>query len=120
MVVGVANPCGRIPVGWLPGLLQALEAGLDLIGGMHARLHEIAVLREAAARLGRRLVDVRDPTRDIPVASGRKRGGKRLLTAGPDCALGKKNQARVLTRASERRGTDVNFSATGQTGILLS
>src|SRR3546814_14936655 len=60
MVIGVANPGGLIPDGWLPGLLQALEAGLDLIGGMHARLHEIAVLREAAERLGRRLVDVRE------------------------------------------------------------
>src|SRR3546814_3702527 len=50
MVIGVANPGGLIPDGWLPGLLQALEAGLDLIGGMHARLHEIAVLREAAER----------------------------------------------------------------------
>src|SRR3546814_12803016 len=50
MVIGVANPGGLIPDGWLPGLLQALEAGLALIGGMHARRPQIAVLREAAAR----------------------------------------------------------------------
>ena len=120
MVIGVANPGGLIPDGWLPGLLRALEAGLDLIGGMHARLHEIAVLREAAARLGRRLVDVREPPRNIPVASGRKRGGKRLLTVGTDCALGKKYTALVLARAFERRGIDVDFRATGQTGILIA
>lgn len=120
MVIGVANPGGRIPESWLPGLLQALEAGLDLVGGMHARLHEIAVLREAAARLDRRLVDVREPPRDIPVASGRKRGGKRLLTVGTDCALGKKYTALVLARAFERRGLDVDFRATGQTGILIA
>src|SRR3546814_15728375 len=36
MVIGVANPGGLIPDGWLPGLLQALEAGLDLkIGRAH-------------------------------------------------------------------------------------
>ena len=120
MVIGVANPGGRIPADWLPGLLQALEAGLDLIGGMHARLHEIPVLREAAARLGRRLVDVREPPRDIPVANGRKRGGKRLLTVGTDCALGKKYTALVLARAFEQRGIDVDFRATGQTGILIA
>lgn len=120
MVIGVANPGGLIPDGWLPGLLQALEAGLDLVGGMHARLHEIAVLRESAARLGRRLVDVREPPRNIPVASGRKRSGKRLLTVGTDCALGKKYTALVLARAFERRGLDVDFRATGQTGILIA
>ena len=120
MVIGVANPGGLIPDSWLPCLLQALEAGVDLIGGMHARLHEIAVLREAAARLGRRLVDVREPPRDIPVASGRKRGGKRLLTVGTECALGKKYTALVLARAFERRGLDVDFRATGQTGILIA
>src|SRR3546814_10132186 len=38
MVIGVANPGGLIPDGWLPCLLQALEAGLDPTGGMHARL----------------------------------------------------------------------------------
>src|SRR3546814_11630092 len=71
MVIGVANPGGLIPDGWLPGLLQALAAGLDLIGGMHARLHEIAVLRAAAERLGRPLVAVPQPPRDIPVEIAR-------------------------------------------------
>src|SRR3546814_19859503 len=52
--------------------------------------------------------------------SGRKRGGKRLLTVGTDCALGKKYTALVLARAFERRGIDVDFRATGQTGILIA
>src|SRR3546814_6161121 len=47
MVIGVANPGGLTPDGWLPGLLQAREAGPDLIGGRNARLHEIEVLPEA-------------------------------------------------------------------------
>ncbi|GAA3911810.1 DUF1611 domain-containing protein [Luteimonas lutimaris] len=120
LVIGVANPGGRIPDSWLPSLLQALEAGLDLVGGMHARLGGIAVLREAAARLGRRLIDVREPPRELPMASGRKRSGKRLLTVGTDCAIGKKYTALVLSRAFARRGIDVDFRATGQTGILIA
>src|SRR5690606_18440685 len=59
MVIGVANPGGHIPPAWLPYLLQALEAGLDLIGGMHARLTEIGSLRTCASAMGRQLVDVR-------------------------------------------------------------
>jgi len=120
MVIGVANPGGRIPPAWLPHLLQALEAGLDLIGGMHARLVDIESLRHAATVLGRRLIDVREPPADLTVASGHKRTGKRLLTVGTDCALGKKYTALALTHALRARGVDAEFRASGQTGILIA
>jgi uncharacterized NAD-dependent epimerase/dehydratase family protein len=100
--------------------LQALEAGLDLISGMHMRLGEIESLRTAAARLGRRLIDVRQPPADIAVATGRPRSGKRLLTVGTDCALGKKYTALALARAFRHRGVDADFRATGQTGIMIA
>ena len=68
MVIGVANPGGRIPLVWIPLLVQALEAGLDLIGGMHMRLSGIEAVRNAARALGRQLIDVREPPANIPVA----------------------------------------------------
>ena len=37
---------------WIPTLLEALGVGLDLIGGMHAKLRDIEPLRAAAARFG--------------------------------------------------------------------
>jgi uncharacterized NAD-dependent epimerase/dehydratase family protein len=120
MVIGVANPGGRIPPAWIPPLVQALEAGLDLIGGMHMRLSHIEPLRNAARALGRRLIDVREPPPDIPVANGAKRSGQRLLTVGTDCALGKKYTALALARALRARGVDADFRATGQTGILIA
>jgi uncharacterized NAD-dependent epimerase/dehydratase family protein len=120
MVIGVANPGGHIPASWLPLLQQALDAGLDLVGGMHARLADIAPLRSRALALGRRLVDVRTPPAAIAVGSGRKRDGKRLLTVGTDCALGKKYTALALARAFRARGLDADFRATGQTGILIA
>jgi uncharacterized NAD-dependent epimerase/dehydratase family protein len=120
MVIGVANPGGRIPPTWIPLLIQALEAGLDLIGGMHMRLSGIETLRNAARALGRRLIDVREPPQNISIASGAKRAGNRLLTVGTDCALGKKYTALALTRAFRARGIDVDFRATGQTGILIA
>jgi uncharacterized NAD-dependent epimerase/dehydratase family protein len=120
LVIGVANYGGVIQENWMPTLLEALEAGLDLIGGMHAKLHDIEPLRTQAARLGRRLIDVRIPPANIPVANGRRRTGKRLLTVGTDCALGKKYSALALTRAFKDRGVEADFRATGQTGILIS
>jgi uncharacterized NAD-dependent epimerase/dehydratase family protein len=120
MVIGVANVGGKIVDGWLPHLLDALESGLDIVSGMHAHLEETPALAVAAQRLGRRLINIRTPPRDIPVASGRKRTGKRLLAVGTDCALGKKYTALAITQALRARGIDVDFRATGQTGIMIA
>src|SRR3546814_2053993 len=96
------------------------RSGLDLIAGMHMRLSDIPELAEAARRLGRQLIDVRVPPRQIPVGTGRKRSGKRLLTVGTECALGKKYTALALFRAFERRGIAADFRASGQTGIMIA
>lgn len=120
LVIGVAAPGGTIPPAWVPALVEALEAGLDLVSGMHVKLAQLEPLRMTAARLGRRLVDIRTPPDDIPVASGRRRSGWRVLTVGTDCALGKKYTALALARALRARGVDADFRASGQTGILIA
>jgi uncharacterized NAD-dependent epimerase/dehydratase family protein len=111
MVIGVANIGGKIVDSWLPHLLGALEAGLDVVSGMHARLGDTPALKAAADRHRRRLIDVRTPPSNIPIASGRKRTGNRLLTVGTDCALGKKYTALTIARALKTRG---------QTGIMIA
>jgi uncharacterized NAD-dependent epimerase/dehydratase family protein len=120
MVVAVANKGGDIPPSWIATLDAALEAGLDLVAGMHSRLGDIPELADAAERLGRRLIDVRTPPPGLGVATGLKRSGKRLLTVGTDCALGKKYTALALTEGFAARGVDVDFRATGQTGIMIA
>jgi uncharacterized NAD-dependent epimerase/dehydratase family protein len=120
LVIGVAAPGGSIPPQWVPALVAALEAGLDLVSGMHVKLVDVPQLSGAAVRLGRRLYDVRTPPRNIPVASGVRRQGKRLLTVGTDCALGKKYTALAIAGGLLERGVDADFRATGQTGIMIS
>ena len=120
MVIGVANQGGVIPPAWARALHEAVAAGLDIVSGMHQRLADVPGLAAAAARAGRRLIDVRTPPADIPVASGAKRPGRRLLTVGTDCALGKKYTALALARAFAARGVDATFRATGQTGIMIA
>ena len=120
MVIGVANAGGHIPTTWYGALLEALEAGLDLVSGMHVRLASLPGLQAAADKYNRRLFDVRTPPAGIPVASGRKRSGRRLLTVGTDCALGKKYTALAITRGLQARRIDATFRATGQTGIMIA
>lgn len=120
MVIGVANQGGRILDSWLPSLIEALEVGLDLVSGMHSKLSNSPALVATAERFHRRLIDVRTPPANIPVASGRKRSGKRLLAVGTDCALGKKYTALAIARALRQAGIDADFRATGQTGIMIA
>nr|WP_208417533.1 DUF1611 domain-containing protein [Sphingopyxis panaciterrae] len=120
LLIGVANSGGVIADGWVPSLFEALEAGLDIVSGMHMRLADIPGLAVRAQELGRQLIDVRDPPRGLPVGTGRKRSGMRLLTVGTDCALGKKYTALAIARAFAARGVDADFRATGQTGIMIA
>ncbi|MBL4836003.1 MAG: NAD-dependent epimerase/dehydratase family protein, partial [Kordiimonadaceae bacterium] len=66
------------------------------------------------------LTDVRQPKPAIPVGTGIKRSGKRLLTVGTDCAVGKMYTVLALEKAMRARGMDADFRATGQTGIFIA
>ncbi|WP_250893858.1 DUF1611 domain-containing protein [Croceibacterium selenioxidans] len=120
LVIGIANEGGKIPASWIPALVEAIEIGLDIVSGMHVRLASVPAVREAAQRCGRALIDVRTPPPGIQVGSGRKRSGKRLLTVGTDCALGKKYTALAIAWALQDRGVPADFRATGQTGIMIA
>lgn len=120
LVIAVAPVGGSIAQAWIPSLIAALEAGLDLVSGMHTRLADVPELETTARRCGRLLIDVRHPRTTFSVATGVKRQGKRLLTVGTDCALGKKYTALALTRELSSRGLKTDFRATGQTGIMIS
>ena len=120
LLIGIATPGGLIPTNWVPTLVEALEAGLDIISGMHMKLADEPLLRASAERLGRRLIDIRTPPANIPIANGQRRLGRRLLTVGTDCALGKKYTALAITRGLRARGIDADFRATGQTGIMIA
>ncbi|WP_233355854.1 DUF1611 domain-containing protein [Henriciella litoralis] len=120
LVIGVAGIGGAIPPAWRAVLHEALEAGLDIVAGMHERLHDDAELAERASKLGRRLVDLRDPPADLSVGTGKPRSGRRVLTVGTDCAVGKKFTALAVWRELRARGEAADFCATGQTGVLIS
>ena len=63
---------------------------------------------------------MRDPRPDIPVGNGKPRAGRRLLTVGTDCSVGKMYATLCLERGMRERGMKADFRATGQTGILIA
>lgn len=120
LIVGSAAVGGGIPVAWVTTLCEAAAAGLDIVAGLHIRLGTLPGLADAAARGRARLIDVRVPPPGLPVGTGRKRSGRRVLTVGTDCASGKKYTALALDRELRRRGVASDFRATGQTGIMIA
>lgn len=120
LVVGVANAGGTIAESWVPTLISAVEAGLDVASGLHQRLVDCPALRAAAETHGRRLIDVRQPQQAFAVGTGARRPGRRLLTVGTDCSIGKMYTALAIEAALRRRGVTADFRATGQTGIFIA
>ena len=120
LLIGTAVIGGAIPENWFPTLVSAIEHGMDIVAGVHTRLNDIPELVEAAKNHNVRLVDVRVPPKNIPVGTGKKRSGKRLLTVGTDCALGKKYTALAIERELKSRGVASDFRASGQTGIMIA
>ncbi|MGF1592763.1 MAG: N-acetyltransferase DgcN [Kiloniellaceae bacterium] len=120
LVIGVANRGGVFSEAWISLLEEALLKGYDLAAGLHNRLADVPVLAAAAEQHGRRLFDVRHPTREFDVASGKKRPGKRLLAVGTDCSVGKMYTTLAIEKEMKGRGLKADFRATGQTGILIA
>ena len=120
LVIGVALIGGSLPPHWVDVLNEAIDAGLDIVSGMHSKLNDMPQFVEAANRSGSTLIDIRTPPEGIPIASGIKRSGKRVLMVGTDCAVGKKYSALALAVALNKQGTKVTFRATGQTGIMIA
>ena len=122
MVIGVAPAGGRIPVTWMDALRTALRAGMNLAAGLHDRLSSYPELVALAQSHGTRLFDARQAPQGmpLPVGNGLPRTGRRVLTVGTDCAIGKKYTALAIERELRARGVAADFRATGQTGVLIS
>lgn len=120
LVIGVAPIGGVVPDDWWVSIEEAARAGLDIVCGLHFSLADFPAVVSAAEASGARLIDVRKPPGNLPVGTGLKRPGKRVLMVGTDCAIGKKYTALALDQAMRGAGMRSTFRATGQTGIMLA
>lgn len=120
LIVGVANAGGVMGPSTVADVIAALNAGLNVASGLHERLAGHPDIRAAAAATRLQLFDVREPPAHLGVGKGNRRAGKRLLTVGTDCSVGKMYTTLALERELRARGVAADFRATGQTGIFIT
>lgn len=119
-VIAVVNSGGTMPESWTDTIVDAIEQGMDVASGLHMRLQDFPAIAEAATKHGRQLYNVRHSEQRFGTGKGHKRSGKRLLTVGTDCSVGKKYTALALERDMRARGLNADFCATGQTGVFIA
>jgi uncharacterized NAD-dependent epimerase/dehydratase family protein len=114
VLVGLAPAGGRLPEEWMTTLREAADAGLEIVSGLHQRL--------GPQLPGKRVWDVREPPKDIPLFSGAGFGvePKVALTVGTDTAIGKMTATLEIGRSASAGGLASEFVATGQTGIIIA
>jgi uncharacterized NAD-dependent epimerase/dehydratase family protein len=119
-IIGVANAGGVMGPKTVQHAVAALQAGLNVASGLHDRLRAHPEIVAAAEAANRQLFDVREPPSHLDVGNGRPRAGRRLLTVGTDCSVGKMYTTLALERELRARNVKADFRATGQTGIFIA
>ena len=122
LLVGIAPVGGCLPAAWRKIVLQAIDAGLDIVSGLHQIFGEDDEFAKVAQKKKVRIWDVRLPPPGIEVMQDKLRSlpQRRVAVVGADCNIGKMVTAIELDRALRRRGWDSEFVATGQTGIMIA
>ena len=122
LVIGNATQGGFISEEYRKEIVSALNAGCDVISGMHQFLNDDEGLKSLAKEKKVKLIDLRMPPEPphFPTGSWHDRKVPVLLIVGTDCDTGKMTTAWELSKRLRERGRRVEFIGTGQTGILLS
>ena len=121
LLVGVATHGGALPPHLRPAILRAIDAGLEIVNGLHQFVNDDAEFVAHARKSGSRLWDVR-AVGNIPAFSGAayEVAQRVVLAVGSDCAVGKMTAMLEIERAARESGTQAEFIATGQTGIMIA
>ncbi|WP_061960570.1 DUF1611 domain-containing protein [Demequina flava] len=121
-VFGLAPLSGLMSAGDRAAVIDAVEAGLDVVSGLHEFLNDDPEIALAAQEAGVELHDVRRPrpTKDLRMFDGAidTVDCVRIAVLGTDGAIGKRTTSTILTDALNAAGIPTVMVGTGQTGIM--
>jgi uncharacterized NAD-dependent epimerase/dehydratase family protein len=121
LIPGIAPPGGILPSAWSDELIRGLQAGCNLINGLHKPMANDPMYASALQE-NRWIWDVRVEPAGLRSGTGAAAAIDipRVLTVGTDMAIGKMTVSLECDRAAKRLGYASEFLATGQIGICIS
>lgn len=121
-VIGVATSGGVMPPELRRDLIDAAQAGISLVNGLHKLLTDDPELVSLVEGRGARIIDIRRPlpTSELHYWTGEvlSLDTPRVAVLGTDCAIGKRTTASLLQNACCEAGLRAEMVFTGQTGWL--
>lgn len=121
-VVGVAGHGGRINDEVRALIIEAAQAGLSIVSGLHDYVSDIPQVVAATQKSGASITDIRKPKpkRELRFWNGDIYSVRtpRIAVLGTDCALGKRTTSRLVTDALNADGVKTEMIYTGQTGWM--
>jgi uncharacterized NAD-dependent epimerase/dehydratase family protein len=122
LIIGVATVGGILPTNMLEVVIEAINAGVSIVNGLHEYLSEKPALVKLSQEKSVQLIDIRKPKsrEQLSFWTGEIYKVKAPIIAllGMDCAMGKRTTARMLTQACTKNGLQSEMIYTGQTGWL--
>jgi len=121
LLIGSASAGGQLPSSYRWHVLGALDAGLEVVNGLHELVSADADFAKSASRSGAKIWDVRVPPAERRIFTGDVYSLAQVivLAVGTDCSVGKMTAMLELQRTAGS-STSVELVATGQTGILIA
>lgn len=121
-VVGMASHGGRFTPEIRRLLLEAVQAGMSIVNGLHDYASDDPEIAAAADRQSVEILDLRRPRpkHELHFWTGEIRNvqAPRIAVLGMDCALGKRTTARLLVDALNAASIRTEMIYTGQTGWM--
>lgn len=121
-LIGVASKGGILPSELKPVVKEAIQAGMNIVNGLHEFLSDMEDMRSLAEEKNVQLLDIRKPR---PKSMLKFWSGKilevpcvKLAVLGTDCNLGKRTTTKFVTDALKEKGFKAEMIYTGQTGWM--
>ncbi|NJL48131.1 MAG: DUF1611 domain-containing protein [Leptolyngbyaceae cyanobacterium SM2_5_2] len=120
LAIGIAPSGGKLPEAWFKEIEQAIQAGLNLVNGLHTPMAQHPTLTPWI-QPNQWIWDVRQEPAGLTVGTGKasQLPCKRILAVGTDMSVGKMSTILELHQTCRNQGLRSKVIATGQTNLML-
>ncbi|MDK1290625.1 DUF1611 domain-containing protein [Pseudoalteromonas umbrosa] len=121
-MVGIGLFSNELPSHFRGTVNTALEAGLDVVSGLHYLLGDDAEFAALAKQHNCQIWDTKKPPQNLRTSANRVAQCDSFVihTVGSDCRVGKKTTSFEIVKEAAELGIQAAVAATGQSGLCIA